>query len=98
MLVVSRPPNHWSAGVVAALGDVLAVLPADVLASIRVSSWKEAADTLAQRTVYHLPTHVHGSDYPLPFVDVSAVAFLPSYGVHSEAEPSPLPPGVSVAA
>ncbi|KAJ1530842.1 hypothetical protein ONE63_005687 [Megalurothrips usitatus] len=63
-------PSLWSPGVVAALGDALASLPADVMSSIRVSSWQGAADTLAERTVYHRATDVPGSDYPLHFVEV----------------------------
>lgn len=60
-------PSQWSAGVVAALGDVLAVLPADVLSTVRTHSWRDAADTLAERSVYHRLTGVAGSDQPQPF-------------------------------
>lgn len=61
-------PSQWSAGVVAALGDNLAALPADVLSWVRVASWKDAADTLSSRTVFHLPCG--GSEQPRPFVEV----------------------------
>ncbi|XP_034251921.1 uncharacterized protein LOC117651725 isoform X2 [Thrips palmi] len=63
-------PSLWSAGVVAALGDVMAALPGDVLLTVRMPNWRDAADTLAERTVYHRPTGVAGSDQPRPFVEV----------------------------
>ncbi|KAK3911028.1 Otoancorin [Frankliniella fusca] len=65
-------PSQWSAGVVAALGDTLASMPADVLASVRQTSWRDAADTLAARMLYHLPCGAPepGSGRPRPFVDV----------------------------
>lgn len=65
-----RSPSLWSAGVVAALGDLLAALPGDVLSTVRMHSWRDAADTLADRTLYHRATTVAGSDQPLPFAEV----------------------------
>lgn len=70
-------PTQWSPGVVAALGDLLAAMPVDVLSSVRMASWRDAADTLAERTLYHLPTHVTGSDHPLAFVEVCRALLYP---------------------
>lgn len=53
------------------MGDSLAALPADVLATVRMVSWRDAADTLAERTTYHLDTEAPGSDHPLSFLEVS---------------------------
>ena len=68
-----RPAASWGAGTLAAIGDTLAALPPDAIAAVRMVSWRDAADTLAERTIYHLHAEAPGSDHPLAFIEVTRV-------------------------
>ncbi|XP_063221470.1 uncharacterized protein LOC134530516 [Bacillus rossius redtenbacheri] len=62
--------DTWTAGVLATLNDLLAVLPADKLDRVPHGSWRMAADTLLARTRYHTPLQWPGETRPLMLFQV----------------------------